>query len=372
MEKSRQIKTISAIILLLALIGAVMFSLSNSQKKPEPLKVCIEQDAISMKYEPCYHSGLNSTFLKLTRGSDSYNLTGIKVFFDASNAMIKDFPKTNETKQYIFSSALSEKVAIQLSIEGERICSAKKFRIISCESSPDLAVSLELSKSQEIEINTTLKESDIIRADISSNLNSYDPLCESYWACSDWEECINDIQKRECIDRNKCLIPAKIPDSAKKCSEICRENWQCAWSPCISGFTYAECIDTNKCGTEYLKPEKLNCREKGKEQCLPFISCSDWSECKQDYNLISISDGIQSIKGIKSRICNDKNKCIYPSIETKPCSVQTDIYLKECPAGSVEIYSKLDNSLLSEINYSKDKIDITFFLSNSSASGKAC
>ena len=41
--------------------------------------------------------------------------------------------------------------------------------------------------------------------------------CESAWSCSGWSSCNNEIQKRTCVDKNKCNKSTNKPDVEKKC-----------------------------------------------------------------------------------------------------------------------------------------------------------
>ncbi len=44
-----------------------------------------------------------------------------------------------------------------------------------------------------------------------------DTACKSYWNCSDWTDCVNELRSRKCIDTDKCYFPSKKPAESEKC-----------------------------------------------------------------------------------------------------------------------------------------------------------
>jgi len=109
--------------------------------------------------------------------------------------------------------------------------------------------------------------------------------CTSSWQCTSWEECINGIQKRTCIDNNKCKTPATpMPNLNQPCkitaaATVCKEEWSCSsWSPSIcppEGMQTRACEDINKCGTESAKPALTQRCSYIPKEVPPSESCYD-------------------------------------------------------------------------------------------------
>jgi len=151
--------------------------------------------------------------------------------------------------------------------------------------------------------------------------------CEKTWSCGDWGECVLGIQRRECslVGEARCTSPADTEDRSQTCSvnETCIENWNCGWSACINNRTTPEnCIDANNCGTQTNKPTEQTCTSLTDEDCLPDLTCEDWSECKVNYGIYGIGT---ETSGSTSRTCTDKNECIANILEEKSCLISIDV-----------------------------------------------
>ncbi|MBN1644811.1 hypothetical protein JW851_02070, partial [Candidatus Woesearchaeota archaeon] len=48
--------------------------------------------------------------------------------------------------------------------------------------------------------------------------------CWEYWTCSDWTECINGTQTRNCSDLNKCSTFESKPSETKQCIMPAKEE----------------------------------------------------------------------------------------------------------------------------------------------------
>jgi hypothetical protein len=100
---------------------------------------------------------------------------------------------------------------------------------------------------------------------------------------------------------------------------------------------------------------------KSDKECVPQIFCDDWSECKVNYNINDLINGIENVGGIRSRNCKDTNDCVYTITEIEKCSLNVDIYAKRvewCGKSYLGIYDKLSNQLLAKIDYSKKYLNI--------------
>ncbi len=85
-------------------------------------------------------------------------------------------------------------------------------------------------------------------------------VCVEDWVCTDWLDCINDQQKRVCVDSNRCGTTVDKPAETQACvSDIaCEPEWTCTeWSSCQLDMTQTRtCTDVRACGTEENKPEE--------------------------------------------------------------------------------------------------------------------
>jgi len=94
-------------------------------------------------------------------------------------------------------------------------------------------------------------------------------FCNEDWNCTEWSECLPEgIQKRVCMDLNKCGTDKNKPEETRACNytppiKVCEENWNCTeWSECINGTRTRICIDLNNCNTTFSKPaETEKCEE---------------------------------------------------------------------------------------------------------------
>jgi len=94
-------------------------------------------------------------------------------------------------------------------------------------------------------------------------------ICQEDWSCSGWSSCSNSIQTRTCSDNNNCgtelnkhaesqsctITPPSSGGSSGGARRTCKENWTCTdWEECIDGIEKRTCSDENKCGTKKNKP----------------------------------------------------------------------------------------------------------------------
>jgi len=200
------------------------------------------------------------------------------------------------------------------------------------------------------DLNPEILQAEIIEAEIFLEKN----VCSSNWACSEWEECSSGVSSRTCIDLNQCEIPVNKPLTTKNCEvSTCIDEWECEWSPCENKITSPiSCKALNSCKTSFNKPTAQIC-ESEKKECIPEIQCTTWSECSVDYSLTKLTGNtIGDLKGIKSRVCTDFNRCINSQEQLAECSLGADIYplqLDECLENYIVIYDKLTGNLIARI-----------------------
>ncbi len=168
--------------------------------------------------------------------------------------------------------------------------------------------------------------------------------CTPKWKCSDWSECKDNIQTRNCVDFNNCE-QNYTPVLRRVC---CIEKWDCDWDVCENGISIPTCVDLNNCGTEFNKPQPKNCSQQEKnvlerlseKKCSPNVICSEWTECQVEYSLETFSDE-KFTSNMQYRECTDKNDCISDFTETRECKLKEDVTIiktKIKDKGAIEIY----------------------------------
>lgn len=370
------------IVLVLILLGIIW---SFSFKEYEfPLEECIEINKDpSFVYDACYDAYSKNIFLKAKRGFNDYEINTLDIsFFDfiKKNYELSDVPDNGNFKAYKIPAEKNPKnIDIKLNVANDfssPICKeAKKIFVKYCPSdinkddinkdgidtsiSPLDNVSLE----DFIDVFESREQySDIFSSDLVSKEKIWKSQCSSSWDCGEWESCVDNIQKRECKDANKCPVSTDMLITVVNCDDSCIEKWECEWSNCNNGFTVPNCKDLNNCDTSYNIPQKLRCETN--EKCVVDVECNEWSNCEVGYNFMDlIGNNIEDLYGVKSRVCRDKNSCVAPKTEEKTCSIGVDIYTKQftkCGENFIGIYDRLNNNLIARI---KDKTEVNSYLS---------
>ncbi len=364
------------IVINIAVLVIIMISLYSVINKT-PVQTNQEQDCLdlnhirSLIYNVCYDAYTKKIYINLERKQDIYTIEKINInFFDFSqnNIPLSDVPKINETKKFKINSEKNpENIFITLDLMQEfsaPICKEpRKIKVDYCNfNSEDEEVSADINQDQKDDYIQIGKqpiptESDKLAENLIDREKQWKTLCTSQWRCSSWEPCENGVQKRTCIDTNKCSVSTDVPITTKYCNGTCKENWECSWSACKNGFTVPTCKDLNKCGTELNKPTKLSCSEPKTTLCNSDIQCSSWTPCSAEYNFIDLVDGVENIQGEKTRSCYDKNGCVETKIEEKNCSISEDIYTKKfnkCGKEYIGIYNRLTNKMMARLEKSDD------------------
>jgi len=189
--------------------------------------------------------------------------------------------------------------------------------------------------------------------------------CTEQWVCTDWSECINGTQTRECNDLNRCGTDAEKPVEEQECAP-CTPDWRCKWSLCDeSGYRDYTCKDINKCGTLEGKPKERT----EKCECIPDWRCEEWSECNVDYDIYDIIKGEPIIDGKQIRGCVDITGCEPSTIEKRECDMGVPVWINKtewCHEEYIEIYEIKTNKLVSRIRESSVglnlKLDIGFIV----------
>lgn len=361
------IKFLELFILILVSIGLAYY-LINFYGNAGPAEECFDLNLISsFSYEACYDSYTKTIFLGIKRFQDSYEIEDIKVsFFDLSekNYSLGKVPEIEREEVYKIPAEKNPR-NLDIYLEPpyrdfyEKVCETpKKIFVSYCPetfSSEGLEVLVgplkNFGKKDYIEIESSVQETpDLLSLSLVDREKIWATQCDSKWECSPWEPCENGVQKRKCLDKNKCFIPTNMPETTKFCGDECIESWQCRWSECVSGFTVPTCVDLNNCGTTYDLPQKIRCSG---TKCTPEIECSTWTICEVNYSFTNlVNQDFGEISGIKRRICSDRNLCVQSVEEIASCTSNIDIYTKtveKCGTKFILIYNRLDERLIARI-----------------------
>lgn len=108
----------------------------------------------------------------------------------------------------------------------------------------------------EYEIIIVVKGTGSDQSTIPVNVTPADIIiCNSNWTCSEWSECLNSVQTRNCTDNHNCNNQSNKPIESQSCSTPCTSNWTCSeWSKCVDSIQTKTCTDSNNCDTAQEKP----------------------------------------------------------------------------------------------------------------------
>lgn len=368
MEQKIKINSIILILLSIAVVILILVytPLSNNE--------CIEANILAeIIYDGCYDPNTESLFLTIER-EDYYQINEIALSFIGLKERvfkITNLPRYNQSKTYQFNSSKNPgTVYISLDIPSIKNCEEPKIVILKECSSKKQNISSSISSTEKFDIIfgdqiRTFQDSGLLPESLVEKERIWATICESKWLCESWEECKDNIQRRRCLDENKCPIPTGSPQFTRNCGNICTENWICTWSNCIDGFTTPTCRDQNNCGTRFTELKKLACKTLG--ECIPNIKCTLWSKCGIDYNFDDLITTIETMDETKIRLCEDQNNCIDPTYEIGKCSISVDISARKTVVQNnifIEIYNRLTNKIIATIRDRRDAdsslVDISF------------
>ena len=378
--------TLNWIFLMIVAVAFVILSLNfftDSDQRDHEIE-CIDVNNVnSFIYDLCYDAYTKNIFMEASRTEDNYDLKEIEIsFFDFERKRysLEEVPGIGESKLYRFPADKNpQTIGVSLDI-------IKTFSSPICVNPRELYVRYCPARQNEggenitinplngegvgavIDVRRSQEGSDTFSEELVSQEAIWKSQCSSVWECSTWESCDDGTQKRSCKDIVGCAIPTSKPQTTRYCDDSCTESWSCDWSPCEDGFTIPQCIDKNNCGTYNELPQKIPCGS-GVE-CSPDIECSDWSECNVDYRFDNVAKGInEELTGIRSRICEDKNRCLTSIQKIKSCSVSVDIYTKQfrkCGVNYLQVYNLLSDELVARIDIgTKENIAMNIYFDNS-------
>lgn len=353
------------VLFAVSMVWDLSFSGDDEWSSNEFVEECVDVKKISgFEYDACFDAYSEMIFLKVKRFNDDYEISLLKVsFVDFATRFyeLEDVPGAGEERAYKISAEKKpQNIDVKLDVVkdfSEPVCDVSESVFVDyCPagtSGEGVGVSMSPIEGVEVEDFVEIKDildldSDIFTLDLVDVEKVWESACESRWECGEWEVCENEVQRRDCEDIENCIISKNSPITVRGCEGQCIENWECEWEPCEDGVSIPHCKDLNSCGTRYDIPEKLECGESGK--CVPDVECGEWSDCEVDYDFFNlIGAGVVDMKGSKSRVCVDKNKCILPRKDTRVCSVSIDIYtnrFERCGEEYIGVYDILNDGLL--------------------------
>jgi len=147
-------------------------------------------------------------------------------------------------------------------------------------------------------------------------------VCPENWKCTEWGICINDAQKRVCVDMNSCATEKDKPNLEKECEIITNSSGS-------SLFNFEEeCIDyaLPDCGTSFLDVVPLY-----EEDCgLVCFGKNLLENCEETNLTFTYEDGSKEVfqsLGSDSENCFLKHEIL---IESPDFPGSQGVYL-ECP-----------------------------------------
>ncbi len=146
------------------------------------------------------------------------------------------------------------------------INSGSYYKAVYEEELVKIEVLAETSKLDIICIIENLK-TPIIIEESSADINYVVPdgnlekKCVENWDCSQWSDCKNNLQTRNCTELNGCeniTIPITVRDCLVE--EKCEATWVCFdWSECFNGVQTRECTEINGCDTNEIPETDQPC-----------------------------------------------------------------------------------------------------------------
>jgi len=141
--------------------------------------------------------------------------------------------------------------------------------------------------------------------------------CIPNWECSEWSECIDGIQTRECYDLHACGTNLGRPDEIQGCGQ------------CTISCGFCQSLNVDQCICEDLVPCCGNlvcelgetyeiCPQDCVQPCIPNWVPTGWSEC---------------INGVQTRTYQDLNNCPYalvPPPDQRSCLEGCEIACGVC------------------------------------------
>ena len=95
---------------------------------------------------------------------------------------------------------------------------------VESEKIPALRESSEVSGCISIQIEPNPSGSFDISLDSSIGEGIIDPSCTEDWICTDWNDCSNSLQSRNCNDNNNCDTNENKPEEQQACEIIFKTN----------------------------------------------------------------------------------------------------------------------------------------------------
>lgn len=372
MKKSKhKILYITIAIILATIVLTTLFILTFIQTEKEaeiPEETCTNiRDLTTLNYKACYHSFSKHIFLEIKNKGLVHDGARFEISFidSAQRTHGYNLPEFN-TSFFKMVPATQNPLfgEIYLLSTTEDYCNiSKSIPIGNCptsyEENPDILAIISTTDTVDFNYSDDGQE---IPLKVVDTDKIWELLCKSEWSCEEWGECIDGVQRKDCVDLKECTIPTSVPQRVKQCDDICQESWRCSWPECKNGVSTPSCTDRNDCGTTFNKPTQVPCTK----ECTPDISCNDWSECSASYDFLTISGQDYLLNGQQTRTCTDQEGCVSTSVTTRDCSLVIDIYttsFEKCDKEYIGIYNSLNDELLVNIEKSANPNQLNIDLS---------
>lgn len=106
----------------------------------------------------------------------------------------------------------------------------------------------------------------------------------------------------------------------------------------------------------------------GAQDCEPEFICGKWQECQVEYDIYQFLEGEETASGLQHRYCKDYKKCMPNLIDSKKCSVKSEIEVKKIfldDENYVEIYDE-KSRIVSRIRETRfenfRRVDVEFII----------
>lgn len=236
--------------------------------------------------------------------------------------VVKTFDKNGEVFSTEFKDKLAGSESKSLTLDPSPFGAINNYQLIQVISQSEFISAGSIGNESYVIHNNDNNGKNIfspINTGPASSKNSND-LFDSNKICTKWEECINDIQKRTCI--NSDFIGKKQ--------------------------------ETRDCSSKSFQESSFH-DVPVKKECKPDFQCGEWSSCKDYYNLEDITNKDILLAGYRERTCSDKNQCSYDKTEHEPCENSQVFLTKTSGDETKEIMSFYDSDKNEILNLTFNK-----------------
>jgi len=139
----------------------------------------------------------------------------------------------------------------------------------------------------------------------------------------------------DCSDAQDYCEGTFFPDG---CGGLCEGTRVCCVPYCVGkecggdgcGGSCGSCPSGESCSSGRCVGDRIaeDIETPKRDDCDSDFECGEWSECDLDYNIFNLISE-KDVKGIQTRTCKDKNKCVQDYIDSKLCSLKEEIVVEK-------------------------------------------